>query len=326
MAKYKIIKLTSMSPLHIGTGRENYDFSSSALCSDTLSSAIASIRARNGGDKDTLEFMSSFSMSSAFPYFGDRMFLPLPKGRVNVTVKGKEEHEYRKALKKVRYAETSLWSSLSTGVQLSVDAEQLQGEFMVEGGGDVPVIYKKQVSQRVSVPRNADEDSSPFFFEWMYLNKDCGLYCIVDADDSLFAEIKGLFTTLGEIGIGTDKSVGGGKFDVEEGMIELSENKDPNASVVLSLYLPKEEELKFLDLPQSRYSMLLRGGYIAGSGDLSFRHLRKKSVYMFDVGSVFQTTEKIEGKVEDVTPQLNNQNIHKVYRSGKPIVVPIKIS
>jgi hypothetical protein len=36
MAEYKIIKLKNMSPLHIGTGKESYDFSSDELQSDRI--------------------------------------------------------------------------------------------------------------------------------------------------------------------------------------------------------------------------------------------------------------------------------------------------
>ena len=48
MAVYTIIKLKNLSPLHIGTGKENYDFSATELQSDTLSAALAAIRVQRG--------------------------------------------------------------------------------------------------------------------------------------------------------------------------------------------------------------------------------------------------------------------------------------
>jgi CRISPR/Cas system CSM-associated protein Csm4 (group 5 of RAMP superfamily) len=67
MPKYHIIKLTKLSPMHIGTGKENYDFSASELQSDTLSGALAALRAQNGNAGDLKKFMDSFILSSAFP-------------------------------------------------------------------------------------------------------------------------------------------------------------------------------------------------------------------------------------------------------------------
>lgn len=50
----------------------------------------------------------------------------------------------------------------------------------------------------------------------------------------------------------------------------------------------------------------------------------EKSVYMFNVGSTFCTTNPLEGKVVDLRPKWNDNRMHPVFRSGKPFVVPIK--
>jgi CRISPR/Cas system CSM-associated protein Csm4 (group 5 of RAMP superfamily) len=74
MSSFKLIKLKNLTPLHIGTGKENYDFSASELQSDTLSSAIAALRVQHCGDRNTKAFLNSFTISSAFPYIGDHFF------------------------------------------------------------------------------------------------------------------------------------------------------------------------------------------------------------------------------------------------------------
>ena len=77
MPTYKIIKLKNLTPLHIGTGKENqYDFSAADLHSDTLSAALAALRAQQGQADDIETFLQSFSLSSAFPYWNDICFLP----------------------------------------------------------------------------------------------------------------------------------------------------------------------------------------------------------------------------------------------------------
>lgn len=312
-----------MSPLHIGTGKENYDFSASELQSDTISSALASIRAQNGKTGDIEDFLNSFSVSSAFPFWKDYYFLPKIQGKLNVRVKGQDEHQYRKKLKKVQFIESSIWQKLASGVEVEIEEGQIQKEFIL------PVvcqsdfkISKSQVSQRVSVPRGDGQEAEPFFFDWRYFSSDAGLYCLVDTDTKKFDEIKTLFEQLGVWGIGTDRNVGGGKFEVEHSSLEITEPNGANMTVLLSLYIPGETEFGSFDLDNSRYNLVLRGGYISGSDNENFRHLRKKSVYMFDVGSVFPL-QNIAGKIVNLRPKW--EGMHDIFRSGKPLTLPIKM-
>jgi CRISPR type III-A-associated RAMP protein Csm4 len=138
-------------------------------------------------------------------------------------------------------------------------------------------------------------------------------------------ELVRLFELLGEYGIGTDKNVGGGKFTVETQSFIMPEIPDAHDQMLLSLYIPTEDELSFIDLENSRYELCQRGGYMAGSQENDFWHLRKKSVYMLGVGSILKTTAVLKGKVVDLQPaDYNDSRMHPVYRSGKPFVVPVK--
>lgn len=326
MAVYNIIKIRFLSPAHIGTGRENYDFSSADLRADTLSSALAAMRVQNGNREPIPDFLSSFRLTSAFPFSGSRLFLPKIANRVNAAVAGKEEHEYRKKLKKITFIELPLWARLCAGMTEVIDESQLKGSFLINDKGapfDMP--YVNEVMQRVSVPRCGGSDASPFYFDWRYYSPHAGLYCIVDADARVFDEVKELFSMLGEAGIGTDKNVGGGQFTVESETMELPDIADPNACLLLSTYLPAESELSRLSLATASYRLTLRGGYMAGSEQERLRHLCKQSVYMFDAGSVFMQPLHLEGKIVDLKPAWNTDEMHPVYRSGRPFYLPIKI-
>lgn len=326
MATYTLIKLTNLTPLHIGTGKENYDFSASDLQSDTLSAALAALRAQNGKAEDLEQFLNSFTLSSAFPFWKERYFLPKPQGKMDVSVAGKEEHEYRKKLKKVKFVESSLWQELAAGKSVTVNDNQLQKEFLLKECVEFKTIYKSQVNQRVSVPRADGQDAEPFFFDWRYFDAEAGLFCLTDATGDLLKEIEQLFELLGENGIGTDRNVGGGKFKVEiKNDFQLSSTADANAEMLLSLYIPTRQELENLNLNKSKYELLLRGGYIAGSQENDFRHLRKKSIYMFGTGSVFATMQPLQGLIVDLKPEWNDVRMHPVYRSGKPFYIPIKM-
>ncbi|MCF0186785.1 MAG: type III-A CRISPR-associated RAMP protein Csm4 [Bacteroidaceae bacterium] len=320
--EYTIIKLTEMSPLHVGTGRDSLDFSSSELQSDTLSAALASMRARQGKDSDIADFLSSFVLSSAFPFWKNNYYLPKPQGRINVTVSGKEEHEYRKKLKKVQYVELSLWKNLINGETCSISDEQIHGSFL-SSAKKIPELYKSAVQERVAVSRNG-KDAKPFFFDWKYFDKDAGLFCFTDATGQLLDEVVALFKLLGEEGIGTDRNCGGGKFNVVTDTINIESVADSNSQMLLSMYIPTEEEVMLLNLDESKYDLKLRGGFIAGSSYEEFRHLRKKSVFMFNAGSVFSTQSPLKGKVVDLRPQWNDTKLHPVFRSGRPLYVSIK--
>lgn len=75
--KQLIVKLKNLSPLHIGTGRENYDFSANVLQSDVISSALASIYATQIDSNGVEKFINSFIVSSAFPFIDDIFFFRL---------------------------------------------------------------------------------------------------------------------------------------------------------------------------------------------------------------------------------------------------------
>lgn len=225
----------------------------------------------------------------------------------------------------MKYVESSLWNKMVAGEKIEISYAQLQGQFLTGISiSDFCRPYETQVNQRVAVPREEGKDTDPFFFEWTYFNNQGGLYCLLDVEEERLEEMIALFKILGEAGIGTDRNVGGGKFDVEIGKLSLLDISSANSTMLLSLYLPCEEEIEYLNLGNSKYELLQRGGYISGSTYTDFIHLRKKSVYMFNYGSVFQTDYSLKGKIVDLRPDWNDNRLHPVLRSGKPFVIPIK--
>ena len=328
MATYTIIKLKEMSPLHVGTGKENYDFSASILHSDTLSAALAAMRVRLGRSADVADFMDSFTLTSAFPYMGNRYFLPRPCGRVAVSINDCDEYVSRKKIKSIRFIESTLWNQLIEGKKVTVVGECLKDGFLLAGNdkGRFEQPYKASVNQRVSIPREDGADAEPFFFDWTYFRHDAGLYCLTDAEGALLDEIVSLFEVLGEYGIGTDKNVGGGKFAVETDKMNFSEVSNTDTVVSLSLYIPHEEDISLINLSESHFELVQRGGYMAGSEENDFWHLRKKSIYALGVGAIIKTSGKRKGKIVDLRPtEYNDERMHPVYRSGKPFVLPINM-
>ena len=318
MAEYKIIKLSNLSPLHIGTGTENYYTSAANLQSDTVSSALAAVGILSGIVKaeetaeETLDFLNSFKISSAFPYCGNEFYLPVSCGKILLD-NPVYEKRHRKELKKLKFLEAEeYFPDWAAGKKMKEEA--LKENNSTSGS-------KSLVSQRVTIKENM---ATPFFFEWSFYKPNCGLYLIIDCNEETFKTVFERFEILGEFGIGTDKNIGGGKFTpLNEEIIELPDVKNPDATMVLSSYIPTEDEFSQLNLKDSNYQLIKRGGFIAGSDNEDFRHLRKKSIYMFSAGSVFKTTGDLNGKIVDLAPEY--KDMHPVYRSGRALTLKIKM-
>nr|WP_298674062.1 hypothetical protein [uncultured Prevotella sp.] len=339
MARFTRVLFYQMSPFHISKGTDEYDLSASEISSDMLSSALAAIRAGEGKTTDIASFLSSFTLSSAFPYCSGHYFLPRLEGRINVEIEGLDENVYRKQLKHVKYIESQLWEKLvSSPEKVKIDSSQICGEYLL-GGVDKnfqkPITYV--TSQRVCVPREGQGESDPFYFEWCFVRSpkasertirqepEAGIYCLLHCPDGQKAELLDLFTKLGEEGFGSDKNIGGGHFKAKEENLEMDSLPDCNAQVLLSSYIPTHEELQGICLEKSRYQIQERGGFMSGSSEEQFRHLRKKSVYVFHTGSVLCSDQALKGQIVNLAPVWNDKKMHPVYRSGRAFSVGIKI-
>lgn len=326
MSKYTIYKFTNMTPLHLGMGRDTYDVAAPMLHSDTIASALAAIRILESKGKDVKDFLESFAVSSAFPYAGDDLFLPKPCGRLSVSVKGKAPEVYRKSLKKVKFVSFKLWECLAAGKNVEVEESQIHGAYLLDEPN--PAFQNPMtdtLNQRVMVPR-ASGDSKPFTFNWSFFRQGCGLYCIVQSDSNINDELLTWFRKLGQYGIGSDRTVGGGHFDVEKLEVDLPDVTDGNATMLLSMYIPTDDELQFLNLEDSKYEIIQRGGFMAGSSHDNLKHLRKNSISMFVPGSTFIGKPGLKGTIVDLRPAWNSDNMHSVYRSGRPVSLTIKMN
>lgn len=72
-------------------------------------------------------------------------------------------------------------------------------------------------------------------------------------------------------------------------------------------------------LIKSKYTLVQRGGFIAGTTINEFWHLRKKSIYMFTEASLF-SSDLLSGKIENVRPDWNDKLLHPVYKDGRVLL------
>lgn len=325
MSSYKIVKLKFISPLHIGKGLgDHYDSAGNLLHSDKVSGAIASAYCHLKGDSKIVSFINSYKVSSAFPFKGECHYFPKPLANLNFEIEGGNSYEKNKKLKKIEFIDFRLFSYQALGNKSAIKLEQFSNDnkfLSFEGKLSAP--YIDEIEQRVVVPRTGG-DATPFYFERRFFSSDSGLYFIYEVEDKYLSDFQNSVRWLGNSGFGTDKSVGNGQFEPEFTKIEINETEDTNCLLTLSLYCPEKSEIESGILNNSFYSLVQRGGFIAGTTNDRFRHLRKKSIYMFAEGSIFKTDQLI-GKICDVKPDWNEDNLHPVYRDGRAIYLPIKI-
>ena len=165
---------------------------------------------------------------------------------------------------------------------------------------------------RVGLSRISSHPGEAYFHLGEVFYKDgAGLYIIVDfKDPSIENKFISTLRLMGDEGVGGDRTVGKGHFEIlnnngEE--IEINQPENSQNYVLLSLYYPDVNEIS--DLKDGYYEIIERKGYIYSPYS---KTLRKKSIKMFKEGAVFPSFKK--GKIVDITPEIFTK--HKIYKYG----------
>jgi CRISPR-associated protein Csm4 len=245
--------------------------------------------------------------------------------RLPFSILGEPEEKQAKPMKKIQFLGKNWFEKVLHNESATIDSDlnlKADKSFLSSlYGGKVTM---SNVTQRVTIQPDHIKKSEPFFTERLHFNEQAGLFFLIEWENSA---IKDLFYSairlLGDLGIGTDRAVGNGFFTSESTTLRMRLPEATTHQCALGLYLPKEHELSNSDIEQSAWAITKRGGYMAGASDTEHITLRKRSVYMFEVGSIFPN-KKLEGKRVDLRPEWN-EPMHPVWRVGKPIFVPISI-
>jgi CRISPR-associated protein Csm4 len=342
MAKrtFKILKLHFRSPLHLSKGKtDDYGESEELLHADTLKSALyVCVRQMLGpgavGDTDA--FFRRFRTSSAFPFVGNELFFPKPQARIQPFPDDEvAEERQAKKHKKLAFLGQSYFEDLITDQKrkLRRDDFTADGRFVsdhadVRALGRTPV-FATDVQQRVTIPASYEEDPLPYYVDRLYFSETAGLWFAFEAsegDNTVYAEMLAALKYLGDCGIGTDRSVGNGQFEVNEASLVLHVPDQPTHQLLLSLWCPEKTELDADFLGESAYGLVKRGGYMASPDRPEHLTYRKKSIYMFTEGSLFphRPDKPLLGKITDLKPDATEVTQH-VWRDGLAFTVPITI-
>ncbi len=327
--KFIIYKIHFTAPLHLGDERDDYSVSLKTFQSDAMYAALTASLAKlgveipPGGDL-------GFNISSLFPFYQksdkDRAIYFFPKP-LKQKLPDLKDVKNAKKVKKVAWFDKDNFEKLIHGQDLFFDESvisTLEGEFLSSQAFDSKFI-SSQVSPRVTVSRNQNEDAKPFYMDRIYFRDYSGLFFLVEGDTSLLNKAMNL---LQHEGIGTDRNIGNGFFEFDTDTIEI-DLPESNYMMSLSMFWPENsDQLKELMDGDVAYDFQKRGGWISTS---PYNTYRKNTVHMLMPGSVFKKPKNLNhpivmGNIGDLKPEILEGAIrHPVYRSGKSLFIPIKI-
>lgn len=333
MATLKICKLHFTSSLHIGDRKnDDYGISLKTIPSDTLYAAMTAVLAKSGvslpSDGDL-----GFAISSLFPFYQESpnstpvFFFPQP---LQAQMPHLQDLGERKKVKKIKWLDTHYYEKVLQGTKLfdnnREDIGNIHGEYLSQT--EVPKDFlSSQVIQRVTLQsRVGKEDALPYYVDRISFKDYAGLYFVTVGDTRLLEQAMPLLSLEG---IGTDRNVGNGFFEFEITELDLALPSCAEYAVSLSLFIP-ESKAQFEAMVSSdfvAYDIERRGGWIT---TYPFQSLRKNAIYGFTSGSVFY--KKIDGvevigRVVNLRPdvEFTSENLHPIWRSGKSILLPIKV-
>ncbi len=162
-------------------------------------------------------------------------------------------------------------------------------------------LWVDETTPRVTVDR-ATNRSQVYAVGRVRFAPRCGLFFLVEyGDPALRARLEMVLRTLGDTGVGGERSSGHGQFDLEvAGAFPLAEppSDQANGFATLSLYWPTELEVQGKVLEGASYGLVNRWGWIGSPDGMN---LRRMGVRMLTEGSVLRQ-RRPEGALADVKP------------------------
>lgn len=318
------VKLIFKGGLHIGRGAEYLDKTATTYSSDALKSALFATGLPYYPEwADTpAKFFKGFRISSAFPWCGDELFLPKP-GTIRFQFTNSDDLTEAKQAKKITYLSTEIFKAWLQQPEAPVSVKDGQigdGSFLFRATGKK--FLHTAVQQRVQIPANGEGDTRPYYFERLLFEENSSLYFLISfSDEALKPQIMHALHLLSDLGIGTDRTVGNGQFEIDSMEPFELPSGHGGMQMALGLYLPTKEEVASMNLEQSHWSLVKRGGYLAASEKEEYRSLRKNNIYFFGEGSTFKAGIPLSGRYGDLQPAWNDPAMHPVWRCGMPLFI-----
>lgn len=325
--RFYLYKLKFQGATHFGDTGIDLENVSEWVNSDSLFSALINacglIKEKDEVNRliETFKEKPPFLISSLFLYHKENYFLPRPlvDDHINEDLK----RNMGKELKKLKWLNTEGFLKWV----VNKDIEKSDIERMRAAQEDYKKAFIFEIRPRVTLDRMT-QNSNLYHAGYVYFNDGAGLYGLVAfRDETYIEEFKLILRTLGEIGLGGERTYGCGTFQVVD-FHEISDqferivNNDSDIYTLLSLYHPSESEASFIRDKLIAYDVIRKKGWIT-TGRYALP-LKRKSVGFITEGSVLK--EQPIGSLVDVTPDNPPPDIlaHKIYRYGYAFTAPLK--
>lgn len=347
MPQLMIYQLTFPRGLHVGAGGvESVTDSLDYVPSDTLFAALLDTWRHLGKDVATLlssEGIPAFRVTSAFPFAGNVRFYPKPVDLRALFSKVTLRNEGAgKRLKRIRYLSETLLLKAANGALLDDDLfpedeyEDPKTGIALQGGQfwlsveevtSLPLwmqvskdkywllrrkkVFDSQTAPRVTVDR-INAASNLFQSERVLFNEGCGLWFGAVGECSTLPE---LLTTLGDAGLGGERTAGYGHFTYTDLAQDLPDPQE--RAYLLSRWHPQDKsEVALLQSSNSAYKLAAVGGWLRTPDPAAAQ--RRKRVWLVAEGSLIDGNP--QGNVADVKPEYDAKSgetiPHPIYRSG----------
>lgn len=315
--EYLKCKLKPKTAFHIGVKEGSLEKTMHYIHSDTIFGGICNTYRLLYGKEELENILQKFKdneppffISSAFPYFENIIFFPIPK-LINFSKYGTIDRDVKK-FKKTEFVSLGVINSISKNeLENHLDTENIiQGRLMVTQEEKNKIgeksIWKEKERPRVTIDRKTNASNIYYFGEVEYCDR-CGLYFLIKLMNyEIENKIKAAIRLLGDEGIGGDRSYGKGLFTAEFSKFEW--NINDGVFINLSLYLPKDDEIDMVK--RGYYDIVARSGWVYSSDK---RGERKKFTRMIKEGSCFEGRKEFYGEFLDAG--ISNK-YHSVYRYG----------
>lgn len=321
--EYWVVKLSFHSPAHFGDGGTENEVSASWVHSDTVWGALIATWFRFGLDREydlagRLDGPGPFpfAISSAFPYVGDRLYLPRPRGIGNQGLSGE-----RKLAKETALLPLPLFAAWTAGRQVPADDVKEANRALSER-------IRTEMRARVVLDR-VSHRSRIFHSAYTTFAPEAGLWFLLRlSEPNLQPLLERAVARLGEEGLGGDRSIGAGAFSAswmriagtEPGWAELLRPAGAgDRYCLLSLCNPVESEREALFTADSVLEVIERKGWSQTRGG---QQCFRSPVRMLAEGSLLGAEPT--GRVVDVRPEALKQTLaHPIWRSGIALAVPV---
>lgn len=289
----------------------------------------------------------ALKVSSAFRYKEDDKrrvrFYPRPMGRpfnwekadagVSSKIEKIDLHKKIKGYKKIAYLEENNFISYLQGKLLEIDIinkyEKWEKNFSLAGS------FKsgERLHNRIDRITGTTSEGALYSVEASFALNG-GLFFLAEASDNWTEIIEPVLNFYNHFGFGGNSSTGYNHFKFKVEDFSFPEIPGANAFTTLSLYIPKDDELKILSsqLSQSAgssayplwYEITERKGK-AGGRFVNTKKFWKKSFFAFTEGSVFPDMKKpVYGKITEATLENSRELGFSPFQYGVAFTLPIK--